>query len=254
MVLTRFVRFQLVIFTAITIVALVVMATIYMQAPAAVGIGKQTLYVQLPETGGIYGTANVTYRGVTVGKVHDVDLRPDGVLVKAQINSDERIPVDVTAEVHSQSAIGEQYVDLVPRHAGGPYLSDGYTIAEDRVIVPQQIGPMIDRVDTALNTLEPGALTKLIDESNLALNGTGPALSQLLRGSSELVTDARGELDTMSRLGRERAAAPAITDRIRGRHRRMGDHRCRHHFPDGPARSRVRAHSHRGTPCRRRGE
>ena len=45
----------------------------YMQLPTLLGIGRMTVTVELPTSGGLYRFANVTYRGVQVGKVTAVD-------------------------------------------------------------------------------------------------------------------------------------------------------------------------------------
>lgn len=200
MLLTRFVRIQLLIFSIITVVSLVVMGIFYMQIPAAVGLGKEKVYVELPNTGGIYGTANVTYRGVTVGKVTAVDLDPRGVRVTASIDSDADIPADVTAEVHSASAIGEQYIDFVPRSDRGGFLGDGATIPVDRVTVPQPIGPMIDQVNTSLESLPPAQLNSLIDEASRAFVGTGPDLHNLVSAGNSLISSTHDNLDMLSSL------------------------------------------------------
>ena len=72
--------------------------------------------LQLAESGGIFTGADVTYRGVSVGRVGPLTLIPDGVEVQLDIRRDApAIPADLDAAVHNLSAIGEQYVDL---HAG----------------------------------------------------------------------------------------------------------------------------------------
>ena len=74
LMLTRFVRTQLIIFTIASIVGVAVMIFAYMQVPTLLGVGKINVKLQLPRTGGLYRFGNVTYRGVQVGKVTDVKL------------------------------------------------------------------------------------------------------------------------------------------------------------------------------------
>jgi ABC-type transporter Mla subunit MlaD len=76
--LTRFVRIQLAIFTIVGIVGVVVMVLWYIQAPTLLGIGKMTVTLKLPATGGLYRFSNVTYRGVQIWKVTAVGLTPHG--------------------------------------------------------------------------------------------------------------------------------------------------------------------------------
>ena len=68
--LTRFVRIQLAIFTIASIVGVLVMVFTYMQAPTLLGIGRITVKLELPASGGLYRFSNVTYRGVQVEMCH----------------------------------------------------------------------------------------------------------------------------------------------------------------------------------------
>lgn len=120
---TRFVRTQLIVFSILTLLTLLVLGGYYLRLPAAVGIGQYTLTADLPVSGGLYRTANVTYRGATIGKVTAVEPTKTGVQVTMSIDDGYRIPVDATANVHSVSAVGEQYLDLVSNGDRGKYLT-----------------------------------------------------------------------------------------------------------------------------------
>ena len=121
----------------------------YMRLPEMVGIGQYRVTVELPETGGLYPRANVTYRGAQVGTVDSVELTDTGAGVAAvlSLTSDIKIPADVEAEVHSVSSVGEQYVQLIPRSGQGPDLEDGDVIPVDRTSVPTDINTVLQRHD-----------------------------------------------------------------------------------------------------------
>ena len=105
----------------------------YMQVPTLLGIGRITVTLELPATGGLYRFSNVTYRGVQIGKVTDGRARSrNGVKATLSLDTSPKIPADLQAEVHSVSAVGEQYVDLRPRTKSPPYLHDGSVIAMQR--------------------------------------------------------------------------------------------------------------------------
>src|ERR1700744_1263688 len=122
--LTRFVRIQLAIFAIVGIIGVIAMVLYYIQAPTLLGIGRMTVTLQLPATGGLYRFSNVTYRGVQVGKVTAVSLTPHGAEAKLSLGTSPKIPLDFNpcperpgpanqcgAYVLSVSAVGEQYVD-----------------------------------------------------------------------------------------------------------------------------------------------
>lgn len=112
MLLTRFIKMQLVIFLTLTLVALVVLALFYLRLPTWAGLGMYKLNADLPNSGGLYATANVTYRGTTIGKVTSVEPSESGARVEMNIYDRYKIPADATANVHSVSAVGEQFIDL----------------------------------------------------------------------------------------------------------------------------------------------
>ena len=122
---TRFIKIQLVLFTILTIIALVALGWYYLRLPSVAGIGQYDLHADLPRSGGLYATANVTYRGTQIGKVIAVEPTETGARATMRIDNRYRIPIDASANVHSASAIGEQYLDLVSTGNPGQYYATG---------------------------------------------------------------------------------------------------------------------------------
>ena len=87
------------------------------------------------------------------------------------------MPADLQARVLSVSAVGEQYVDLVPKTDSGPYLENGSVIAAKNTTVPQAVGPMLDRVHALLKSIPRERIPDLLNETFKALNGTADNLS-----------------------------------------------------------------------------
>ena len=105
----------------------------FIQLPAMLfGVGRYTVTMELPKSGGLYESGNVTYRGTKVGRVESVRLTDTGVEAVLSLTSGIKIPSDLTAEVHSQSAVGESYVMLLPRNGTSPPLKNGDVIAAGR--------------------------------------------------------------------------------------------------------------------------
>src|ERR1700757_4688411 len=110
---------RFVAFIAVAVIAGLVMLLGYMKVPALLGVGRYTVTVQLPRAAGLYPRGNVTYRGTEVGIIQAVNLTDTGVSAVLSLKSNIKIPADVDAQVHSQLAIGEQYIALVPRSGKG---------------------------------------------------------------------------------------------------------------------------------------
>ncbi|WP_155725862.1 MCE family protein, partial [Mycobacterium avium] len=175
--LTPFVRRQLVAFGILTVISLLVLGIYYLQIPSLVGIGRYTLKAELPASGGLYPTANVTYRGITIGKVTDVEPTEHGAEATMSIDSHYKIPIDAVANVHSVSAVGEQYLDLVSSGNPGKYLSSGQTITKGTV--PAEIGPALDTANRGLAVLPKEKIGQLLDETAQSVGGLGPNLQRL---------------------------------------------------------------------------
>lgn len=190
--LTRFVRAQLIIFTIVSVVGVAVMLFAYMQLPTLMGVGRLTVKLELPSTGGLYRFSNVTYRGVQIGKVTAVKLTPTGAEAELTLDTSPRVPADLQAEVRSVSAIGEQYVDLRPRTDSGPFLENGSRIPVEDTTVPQAVGPVLDEMTKLVDSIPQDRIADLLDESFKAFNGAGDDLQSLLDSASTITRDASG--------------------------------------------------------------
>jgi phospholipid/cholesterol/gamma-HCH transport system substrate-binding protein len=193
--LTRFVRIQLAIFTIVGTIGVIAMVLFYIQAPTLLGIGRMTVTLELPATGGLYRFSNVTYRGVQMGKVTSVGLTPTGAKATLSLNTSPKVPADLTAKVLSVSAVGEQYVDLQPRTDSAPYLHDGSVISARDTTIPQPVGPMLDQVNALVQSIPKTKLGQLLDETFQGFNGSGYDLGSLIDSSETISRDANGVVD-----------------------------------------------------------
>ncbi|ORB85025.1 MCE family protein [Mycobacterium kansasii] len=194
--LTPFIKRQLIVFAILTVVSLLVLGVYYLRIPSLVGIGRYTLKAELPASGGLYPTANVTYRGVTIGKVTDVEPTPTGAEATMSIDSRYKIPVDASANVHSVSAVGEQYLDLVSTGNPGKVFSPGQTITKGTV--PSEIGPALDTANRGLQVLPADKIPVLLDETAQAVGGLGPALQRLVDATQAIVGDFRTQINDVN--------------------------------------------------------
>jgi phospholipid/cholesterol/gamma-HCH transport system substrate-binding protein len=94
------------------------------------------------------------------------------------LNSRIAIPSNLTAAVHSQTAVGEQYVALLPRDDTSPPLKDGDVIRVDRTALPPEIDKLLDATNRGLQAIPGDSLKTAIDESYTAIGGLGPSASR----------------------------------------------------------------------------
>ena len=198
--ITRFIRTQLILFTIASIVGVSVMLFAYIQVPTLLSIGRLVVTVELPASGGLYRFSNVTYRGVQMGKVTAVTLTENGAEATLSLDKSPKIPADLQAQVRSVSAVGEQYVDLLPRTDSGPYLTNGARIPMADTSIPQPVGPMLDQLNALVESLPKDRIPDLLDETFLAFDGAGPDFGSLLDSAATVSRDASGVSDQMRTL------------------------------------------------------
>ncbi len=192
--LDRLARIQLLIFAIVTVLTVGAISAFYLHLPAQVGIGSYKVDANFVAGGGIYENANVTYRGVTIGRVESVGLTDNGVVAKMRLNSNTPVPDNVTATVKSVSAVGEQYIDLVPQGepavASTEMLRNGSSIGKDRTAIGQDISGMLKQADALVSSVSNSRLQDLLREAFTAFNGSGPELARLIQSSRLLIEEA----------------------------------------------------------------
>ncbi len=177
--MSKLVRYQLIAFALIAVLGVVYVGARYVHLNYMLGFGQYQVKVAMKETGNVSKGSEVTYRGVPVGTVGASDITPDGVVVTLEMDSSKpKVPSDAKAVVADRSAIGEQYVDLVPSRAGGPYLRNGSVI--DGAETPMPVQDLLASVNTFASTTDLKDLTTTITELGKALDGQGDNLRILV--------------------------------------------------------------------------
>ncbi|MFJ6551933.1 MCE family protein [Streptomyces luteogriseus] len=194
--ITRTVKAQLLAFAAVTAVGVSYVGAEYTGLVDGLLDRGYTVRADFADSGGIFSGAEVTYRGVPVGRVGDLRLTgSEGVSVALEIEDGApRIPADTLAVVANRSAVGEQYVDLQPRRSGGPYLLDGSAIPREDTRVPLPVTDMVVSLDRLVTSVGKKDLRITVDELGEAFSGTGPHLSRLVDSGNALVESASDSL------------------------------------------------------------
>lgn len=148
------------------------------------------IHADFAEAGGIFTNASVSYRGVPIGKVTDVRLHGSLVRVDLQIEGDTRIPNGAEAVVALRSAVGEQYVDLRPSTADGPFLKAGDVIPVERTSTPLPVETLLTNLNALVESIDPKSLGIFLDELGTGFEGNETALRQLLDANNLLLEDA----------------------------------------------------------------
>jgi phospholipid/cholesterol/gamma-HCH transport system substrate-binding protein len=114
-------------------------------------------------------------------------LTPDGVEADLDISSSAPpIPTRLTAAVADLSAVGEQYVDLRPVTATGPYLTNGSVIRQPQTQLPIPVTSLLTSVNSLALSLPLTQLRTLIGELATGFHDEGSNLQGLLDGNHAL--------------------------------------------------------------------
>ncbi|MEU5284969.1 MlaD family protein [Streptomyces sp. NPDC020755] len=200
--ITLAIRLKNLAFLVIATLALGYLGVRYADLGHYVGLRSYyTVTVQLPQTGGLYTHSNVTYRGVSVGRVGPIELTEDGVEAELRIEKDAPpIPDSLTAVVANLSAVGEQYVDLRPTRKEGPFLGNGSVIDEADTTIPAPPTSVLTSVDDLASSVDLESLRTVVEEFGAAFEGRGDDLQVLLDTSGDFVKAADKALPVTTRL------------------------------------------------------
>ncbi len=185
------VRLKVLIFAIVTALGVSYVLVHYIGLGQSLFGSQYTAYVDLADSGGIFPSAGVTYRGIEVGRVTSLSLRPQGIRVAMKLDGKHNIPADAKAVVGNGSAIGEQYIDLQPPSMSGPYLHSGSVIPQSQTALPISSETLLVNLDRLVNSVPKDDLTTTIVEAGKAFGDTGPALQRLIDSSTQLLESAR---------------------------------------------------------------
>jgi phospholipid/cholesterol/gamma-HCH transport system substrate-binding protein len=145
--------------------------------------GRFTVTADFAESGGVFTNQEVTYRGVLVGRVGDLELNDGGVDIELLIDGEweGRIPADSTARIQSKSPVGEQFVNLTPRGSTAEdMLEDGDLIAREHTELPVDFQRLLTVLDRVLADVPPEASRRVVRELASGLRGRGDDIATIL--------------------------------------------------------------------------
>lgn len=195
---------QLIAFVILTLVGVTFVGARYARLDRLFYDSAYTVSAHFDQSGGIFAGAEVTYRGVKIGRVSEMKLTNKGVDVLLSIEkSSEKIPEDSRALVGNKSAVGEQYVELQPKTDDGPYLKDGSEIDTPDTAVPVSTTEILTNLSALVESIPQADLRTVVAESGAAFKDAGPSIGQIIDTSSSFIETANQNFDVTTALIRD---------------------------------------------------
>lgn len=144
--------------------------------------------------------AKVKMRGVEVGKVGSIDVRPNGQAVlnlEMQPSQMHLIPANVLVDIASASVFGAKFVELVPPADPSPqHLQPGAVLQNKDVTV--EINTVFQQLQNLLSSIDPAKLNETLGAIASAVNGRGHKIGQTIADLDAFLAKQEPDLPALS--------------------------------------------------------
>lgn len=120
--------------------------------------------------------SDVRISGVSVGKVQDIVLAPNGKEAMAKVDIDDKygpLPADTRAVLRTKTLLGETYIELTPGDRDGRELADGGVLPAAQIAESVQL----DEIFRTFDAKTRAAFQSWQQEAALSIEGQGASLS-----------------------------------------------------------------------------
>ena len=162
---------------------------------------RHTYTAYFDNTNGLYAGDEVRILGVAVGTVETIEPKPTTAKVTFSVDAQYPLPADVKAAILSPSLVSARSMQLVPVYSGGPQLSPGGTIPQERTAVPVEWDDLRSQLEKITDSLQPerpggpNALGEFINTAAANLRGEGDNVHDTIVKLSK-ATSALGDHST----------------------------------------------------------
>ncbi|NBP84126.1 MAG: MCE family protein [Mycobacteriaceae bacterium] len=145
-------------------------------------------------TNGLFAGDDVRIRGVRVGRVITIEPQPLRAKVTFWFDRRHKVPADAKAVILSPQLVTGRAIQLTPPYSGGPTMTDGAVISQQRTAVPVEwddIRAQLERLTDLLQPTKPGGVSTLGALINTAadnLRGQGGSIRDTVLRLSQTVS------------------------------------------------------------------
>ncbi|MDH3047723.1 MlaD family protein [Gordonia alkanivorans] len=173
------------------------LAVIYLRPP-----GQKSITFEVTDASAIEPGEDVRVAGISVGKVSEVTLAPDRVMVTARIDEETFVGDQTRLEVRMLTPVGGYAITMIPM--GREELTT--PIPAERVTVPYSIGDIIQAVPSTTDEVDAGEVNANLDQVAKALGSNDTSLRGIVDGLesvTEVFDKQRGQVHQIAGLAAE---------------------------------------------------
>jgi phospholipid/cholesterol/gamma-HCH transport system substrate-binding protein len=197
---------------AITIVLMLLLMAAAFNLSKFPGFAGHTYRAVFADASGLHRGNMVQVGGIRSGRVEDVALDRDRVVVTFEVDGDVELGGDTSASIEVLNLLGEKYLDITP--AGEGSLDEDQPIPLDRTRSAYDIVGVFGDLTTTTERIDTGRLDKALDVVADTVDRAGPEVHASLEGVSRLsrvVADRDEEIRSL--LASSRSVSQVLADR-----------------------------------------
>jgi len=212
--MTRDTRLRLIAFAIVSAVGLTYVGGNYLGIVDRILGRGYDVNVILPASGGIYEGAEVTYRGVKIGKVAKMTVDRDGLRLKVTLQEDARVPASSNVRVDNLSAVGEQFISFEPTSSSGPMLRDGSTIRGNAESLPVGEDVLLQNLSAFVSDLDSDDVNVLVKELGTMFRDNATPLRSMVDSGRAFIAEAQAnQTETIALLRNAETVLETQSDR-----------------------------------------
>jgi phospholipid/cholesterol/gamma-HCH transport system substrate-binding protein len=156
--------------------------------------GRTHIVAYFDNTNGLFRGDEVRILGVPIGAIDRIEPQPDRAKVTFWVDDKYKIPASVKAAILSPQLVSSRAIQLTPPYSGGPVMSDGAVIPQNRTAVPVEwddLRAQLQKLTDALQPTQSGGVSTLGAFINTAadnLRGQGASIRDSLVKLSQAVS------------------------------------------------------------------
>jgi phospholipid/cholesterol/gamma-HCH transport system substrate-binding protein len=169
---------------AITVVVMLLIMAASFNLSKFPGFAGAQYQAEFTDASGLRSGNIVQVGGIRVGRVDEVELAGDKVVVSFEVDKDVEFGTDSQASIEVLNLLGEKYLQLTP--AGSGQLEEESVIPVSRTESAYDIVGVFGDLTTTTERIDTGKLEKALDTVSDTMNTTAPEVHSTFEGISRL--------------------------------------------------------------------